>query len=177
MAVTEVWLINGIPGAGKSTAARRLAGMLARAAHVEGDALQAMIVAGGVSPGGAPAAEEAAQIRLCVRHQCLLAHSFARAGFVPVLDYVIVDRARVNEYRAQLPGLRLRLVTLAPGAEVALARDRLRPEKTVAAAWTHLDAVIRRGLGEAGLWVDNGGMTADETVAHILAAQERALVG
>ena len=65
---------------------------------------------------------------------------------------------------------------LAPGAEVALARDRLRPEKTVAAAWTHLDAVIRRGLGEAGLWVDNGGMTADETVAHILAAQAHALV-
>ncbi|HTE19379.1 MAG TPA: hypothetical protein VK689_13475, partial [Armatimonadota bacterium] len=114
--------------------------------------------------------------RLCMRHQCLLAQSFAGAGFVPIIDYVIVDRARLNGYRAQLPGLRLRLVTLAPGAEVALARDRLRPEKTVAAAWTHLDAVIRQGLGEAGLWVDNGGMTADETVAHILAAQERALV-
>ena len=72
----------------------------------------------------APGSE--AQIHLCVRNQCLLAQSFAEAGFTPVLDYVIVNRERVEGYQRQLPGRTLRLVTLAPGIEATLARDRAR---------------------------------------------------
>src|SRR5688572_11775996 len=102
-----------------------------------------MIVSGGVSPGQEPAEEERRQIHLNVRNQCLLARSFAEAGFTPVLDYVIVSRERVEEYRGHLPGLVLHLVTLAPGVEAALERDRRRPEKTVAPFWAHLDAVMR----------------------------------
>lgn len=168
MAITDVWLISGIPGAGKSTVARRLAAAFERSAHIEGDLLQYMIRSGAVGPGGEPRDEEAAQIHLCVRHQCLLARSFAEAAFVPVIDYVIVDRARLEEYRGHLPGFALRLVTLAPGADVALERDRLRPEKTVAAAWTHLDAVMRRELHGIGLWIDSATLSVQETVDRIL---------
>jgi predicted kinase len=177
MPVTEVWLINGIPGAGKSTVAQCLARSLPRAAHVEGDRLHELILSGKVLPGQDPPEESAAQIYLCVRNQCLLAQSFARAGFVPILDYVVVNRRGVEEYLSQLPGSTLRLVTLAPGTEVALARDRARPEKTVAAAWTHLDEVMRRELAGVGLWVDNKALSVEETVAYLLHAQERARVG
>jgi predicted kinase len=176
MPVTEAWLINGIPGVGKSTVAQRLARSLPRAAHVEGDRLHELILSGRVLPGQAPHEESDAQIHLCVRNQCLLAQSLARDGFVPILDYVVVNRRRVEEYLSQLPGLTLQLVTLAPGAEVALARDRSRPEKTVAAAWTHLEEVIRRELTGVGLWVDNKALSVEETVAYLLHAQESARV-
>jgi Predicted kinase len=167
--MSDVWIINGIPGAGKSTVARALARRFPRSAHVEGDQLQACIVSGGVPPGGQPAEEETRQIHLCVRNQCLLARSFAEAGFVPVLDYVVVNRERVAEYRGHLEGLTVRLVTLAPGVAAALERDRARPEKTVAALWTHLDTVLRAELAGVGLWLDTADLTVDETVEHVLA--------
>src|SRR5262249_20625304 len=152
MSVGDVWLINGIPGAGKTATARRLAERLPRAAHVEGDRVQEMIVAGGVMPGEDPPEEGAAQIGLCIRNQCLLARSFAGAGFVPILDYVVPVRRRLEEYRQQLTGLSLHLVILAPPASVALARDAARPEKTVAERWVHLEAELRRELDGTGLW-------------------------
>jgi predicted kinase len=167
--VRDVWIINGIPGSGKTTTARTFAGMLGvPAAHIEGDAVHDLIVAGKVLPGGLPREEEHRQISLCVKNQCLLAVSLADAGFVPVIDYVVVDGDRVEEYRRQLPGLTLRLVTLDPGIVVALARDAARPEKTVAAEWVHLRGLMVKALFGIGLWVDNGSMSLEQTVRYMM---------
>jgi predicted kinase len=174
--MADVWIMSGIPGAGKTTTADALARRFSRGVHIEGDRLQSLIVSGAVSPGEAPAEEEGRQIRLNVKNQCLLARSFAEEGFTPVLDYVVVSRARLADYRGQLPGLTLRLVTLAPGVRVALERDRRRPEKTVAAPWAHLGELIKVELAGVGLWLDNASLTVAETVDLILARAEAARV-
>jgi len=171
-----IWIINGIPGAGKSTVARALCASLPQSAHIEGDRIQDLIISGSVPPGGVPPEEEARQIHLNVRNQCLLASSFADAGFTPVIDYIVTGRARLEEYLGHLAGHALYLVTLDPGIEVALERDRLRDEKTVGARWVHLRDEIVGELSGIGLWVDTRALTVGQTVEKILAESAMARV-
>jgi predicted kinase len=169
--VGEAWLVTGIPGAGKSTVSRLLAASVTRGAHIEGDRLQEWIASGAVWPGQEPPEEANRQIALNRRNQCLLARSLADAGFLPVIDYVVVSRSLVADYQRLLDGLEFRLVMLAPGRDVALLRDRHRPEKTVAEVWAFLEDELRRELGGIGLWVDSRDQAPEETLAEIIARE------
>ncbi|MET9514543.1 AAA family ATPase [Streptomyces sp. NPDC002994] len=164
-----VVLLAGIPGSGKSTVAAALAARFARSAHIEVDALQELIVAGGRWPSWAKDEEADRQIFLRARNACLLADSFAAAGFLPVIDDVVVRRSHLDFYRGTLAGKPLHHVVLAPAPAVAWERNLAR-DKTLDTDWTPLDEAMRAELAGEGVWIDNAGQSVAQTVDTILSA-------
>jgi chloramphenicol 3-O-phosphotransferase len=163
-------VVSGIQASGKSTVARRLAERFARGVHVEADALQRMVVAGGawVERPGPPAGEAARQLRLRLANLCLLGRSFFDAGFSVALDDIILGD-RWDDLQADLCGVPFSLVVLAPRLEAVLERDRARPKRTLGEAWAaYLDAELRATMAGVGLWIDTTDQSPDETVDEIV---------
>jgi predicted kinase len=163
-------VVTGIMAAGKSTVARSLAQRFARGVHIEADTLQHMIVTGnvGVEETGEPSGEAARQLRLRLKHMCLLGKSFFEAGFTTVLDDIIMGE-RWPQLQSDLQGLPFSLVVLAPQIHIVEQRDQDRPKETQGKAWaTYLDFELRQTMMGIGLWVDNSEQTQEETTGYIL---------
>jgi hypothetical protein len=142
--------------------ARRLAERFECGAWVSADALQKMIVAGGRWPeGGEMSAEAERQLRLRLKHACLLAASFADAGITAVVDDIVIG-GRIEDLMRELAGRRFAFVMLTPRLDVVRAREAGRGTQ-LWEQWEWLDDVIRTGTPHIGLWIDNSDQTPDET--------------
>jgi len=180
----SIFLISGIPGAGKSTVSALLAGRFRRGVHIDADVLRLMIVSGNawapgqdVNPLEEPSLRDDAQRQLALRarHACMLGESFFREGYVAVIDEIAVG-GRLGDFLDQLEASPLYVVQLAPSLEAVRARNAGRPGKDVYAIWSHLDAVMRETTPRVGLWLDSSAQTAAETVEAILSRLDEARV-
>lgn len=163
-----MYLITGVPASGKSTVARELAGRLPRSAHVNGDAFRRMVVGGRVETEPAYDPEALRQLRLRHEIAAATADAYAAAGFVPVLQDVILgdELARTISMVRTRP---LHVIVLAPSPRAVAEREAGRA-KSAYGVWTpaELDRALREETPRFGLWLDTTDQTPQETVDAIL---------
>jgi chloramphenicol 3-O-phosphotransferase len=134
-----IFLLTGIPGAGKTATAEALAERLGRAVHIDAKALPQ-------------------------QNAALMATSAREAGFIALVEDVIVTRERLHGMqKALLPRPSL-LVVLAP--RLTAVSHRAGPE--VVGRWGFLDEVMRRELTGIGFWLDTSEQGSEEVADIIL---------
>ena len=172
-----MYLITGIPAAGKSSVAQALAGRLpAPAVHVRGDQFRRWIVTGRREMTPDAGQEAVAQLRLRYRLTATACDMYAASGFSVVAQDVVLgpDLSFVVDAIRSRP---LHVVVLAPRAEVVAERERRRAKRAYE-QWTveRLDRALHDDTPRLGLWLDTSDLTVDETVDAIVRRQREASV-
>jgi hypothetical protein len=95
------------------------------------------------------------------------------AGFTPVIDWVVPDRAQLDVFIGGLGGWGaqgLRLVVLDPGGATCRARNEQRDpeEQFFFDGHEALTATMRDGFGDLGWWFDTSGLTPEETAERVV---------
>ncbi len=134
-----ILLLTGIPGAGKTATAEALAGRLGRAMHIDAKELPQQSAA-------------------------LMATSAREAGFVALVEDVIVTRERLHGMQRSLLPYPSLLVVLAPS--LVAVSHRAGPEAV--GRWGFLDEVMRRELTGIGFWLDTSEQGSGEVADIIL---------
>lgn len=178
-----MWLIIGVPAAGKSTVADLLARRLGRSVHVRGGQFCRWAVDGWVHPTGGSTMPSEARRLLDLRYRlsALVADEYAEAGFTAVVQ----DNVFGADVVAWLERLRSRprhLVVLCPSVEAVTERDAARQRERGKIAYQPgeftidgLDAELR-STPRLGLWLDTSLQTPGQSVDEIVMRRAEAVV-
>lgn len=172
-----VIVLTGMPGAGKTTTGRALVKALDRdAAHIEEDRMWSWLTDSGEVGRSDPDVDGLRRRgEVFLRSLASLVDALHDQGFTPIIEGAILRRSHLEDRVRRMRAQPVHLVVLAPSDEVCRARDADRP-KTVYPELRELEDTLRGEFGGIGLWIDNGGLTPDETVAELLARLDEARI-
>ncbi|GAB2810423.1 hypothetical protein GCM10027176_13810 [Actinoallomurus bryophytorum] len=149
---------------------RLVAERLPRAARLDGDELNQMVVSGYVWALGEPADEAVRQVTLTHRNLCALAANFADAGFTPMIDAMVPTRRKLDFFLDHLAPRRVLFIVLTPGIEACRYRNTIRDpqDRFDFDDYETLEADMKRELGDVGWWFDTAALTPDQTADQII---------
>lgn len=172
-----VFIISGVPGAGKSTVAIALMRRFAHGVHVPVDDLRELVVSGIAHPVPEWTPETGRQFALARAAAGQIAATYHAAGFAVAIDDVLGPHDADAFLGGGFNRRALHKVLLHPRLEAALERSATRTNKdfgpdVLADTIRRLHGGIAPADYAAAGWqvIDSGAQTAEQTVEQILAA-------
>jgi len=124
-----IFLISGVPGAGKTSVAKALMKRFPFGMHIPVDDLRGWVVSGIAHPIPKWSDETSRQFRLGRRATTEVAKLYAQEGFAVAIDDVILPAEAPTAYEQHLRDGCLHKVILLPDVQIALERNRMRTNK------------------------------------------------
>ena len=165
--ISEIFILTGTPGAGKTTVAKGLLQRYEFGLHIPIDDLREWVVSGIAHPLPEWVDETTRQFSLAYRATANLAKLYANAGFAVAIDQVIYPEDFKEHFEEQLHAYAVHKIFLQPRIDVSLARNASRTNKEFDTSVPNEPiGKMYQSLGDA-IQNDNGWLIIDSSILSL----------